>query len=601
MAKRREFATVSAEDKKPLNKKSFQKLSGIFQYILPYKYYFMGGLVCLLFSSLTVLAFPYAAGKLVDVASGKPVDYFSGINQITFALIGILFVQSIFSFFRVYFFARVSERSMAGLRLALYRKFMSLPLTFYDSRRTGELISRITSDVSLLQDTFSITLAEFFRQITTLLFGTLIIFYFTPRLSVFMLATFPLLILVAMLFGKFIRKLSKKTQDELAAANIIVEETLQSIHTVKAFTSELFEVGRYRGSINKVIGVALRAASYRGAFISFVIFALFGGIVAVMWYGATLVQEGNMTVGDLLSFVIYTAFIGGSMAGLGDLYGQIQKAIGSSERVLEIIAQASEMDLEAMEAENLSLLGDITFKSVAFSYPTRHDVPVLKNVSFKVGQGEKVALVGHSGAGKSTIIQLLMRFYQVDAGSIEVDGKNIEHYSLHAYRRHIGIVPQEVILFGGTIKENIAYGKPEATEAEIREAAKKANALQFIETFPDGLHTLVGERGIKLSGGQRQRIAIARAILKDPTILILDEATSSLDAESEMLVQQALDELMKNRTTIVIAHRLATIRKVDRIYVVSDGRITESGTHEVLLHKANGTYKNLVKLQLQED
>lgn len=600
MAKKREFAALAAEDKRPLNKQSFQKLSGIFKYILPYKHYFIGGMLCLLFSSITVLAFPYAAGKLVDVASGKAVAYFNGIDHIALALIGILLVQSVFSFFRVYLFARVSERSMADLRLALYSKFMALPITFYDTRRTGELISRITSDVSLLQDTFSVTLAEFFRQAATLLIGTAVIFYFTPQLSVFMVATFPLLILMAMIFGKFIRKLSKKTQDELAGANVIVEETLQSIHTVKSFTSERYEIGRYRSSLGRVVDVALKAATYRGAFISFVIFALFGGIVAVMWYGATLVQNGEMTVGDLLSFVIYTVFIGGSMAGLGDLYGQIQKAIGSSERVLEIIDQPGEQLEGVREIEDFAIKGKISFNTISFSFPSRSDVQVLKNLSFEVNEGEQVALVGHSGAGKSTIIQLLMRFYPLQAGTITVGGIDIQKLDLHAFRKHIGIVPQEVILFGGTIGENIGYGKPNASQQAITAAAKKANALQFIDTFPEGLNTLVGERGIKLSGGQRQRIAIARAILKDPAILVLDEATNALDAESESLVQQALEDLMKNRTTIIIAHRLATIRRADKIFVLSDGRIVESGSHGELFDKSDGIYGNLVKLQLQD-
>jgi ABC-type multidrug transport system fused ATPase/permease subunit len=401
-----------------------------------------------------------------------------------------------------------------------------------------------------------------------------------------------------MVFGRFIRKLSKKTQSELASANVIVEETLQSINIVKAFTSELTEVLRYRKSLDKVVKVALKSATYRGAFISFIIFAMFGGIVAVLWYGASLVQEGSMSVGDLLSFVLYTTFIGGSIAGLGDLYGQIQKAIGASERVMEILQEEEEFKIEAKE--KIHLQGAIQFENVKFSYPTRKDVQVLKNLNLSVGAGEKIALVGHSGAGKSTIIQLLMRFYPLGSGQIKVDDQNIESLSITGYRQNIGIVPQEIILFGGSIRENIAYGKPNASDEEIIAAAEKANAWLFIKDFPEGLDTLVGERGVKLSGGQRQRIAIARAILKDPKILILDEATSSLDAESENLVQQALDELMKNRTTIIIAHRLATIRKVDKIFVLKEGQISEQGSHQELLESENGTYSNLVKLQLQD-
>ena len=590
---------LTEEEKRKLNKDNLRKLGGIFRYLLPYKRSFIAGMLCLLVSSLTLLAFPYVASKLIDAATGNGSWVLRGVNQIALALFAILFFQAVFSFLRVYLFAQVSERSMANVRLSLYSRFMELPMSFYDSRRIGELISRITSDVALLQDTFSITLAEFFRQSVTLVVGIFIIFFFTPKLALFMLATFPVLVILAMVFGNFIRKLSKQTQDELARSNVIVEETLQSISIVKAFTSELYEIGRYRQSQNKVVEIALKAATYRGGFISFVIFALFGGIVAVIWYGATLVQSGDMSIGDLVSFVLYTTFIGGSIAGLGDLYGQIQKAIGASERVLEITGMPGESS--NTKAGSLQLKGEIEFRNIHFRYPTRADVPVLQDLSFRVRSGEKIALVGHSGAGKSTIVQLLMRFYNWQQGQILVDGRNIQDYHLTSYRQHIGIVPQEVILFGGTIAENISYGKAGASSEEIREAARKANALQFIEQFPEGLNTLVGERGVKLSGGQRQRIAIARAILRNPKILILDEATSSLDAESESLVQEALDQLMEGRTTIIIAHRLATIRKVDRIYVVGQGQIVESGSHEELLRQENGTYSNLVRLQLQDD
>jgi ABC-type multidrug transport system fused ATPase/permease subunit len=349
-----------------------------------------------------------------------------------------------------------------------------------------------------------------------------------------------------------------------------------------------------------VVRTALKAAGYRGAFISFIIFILFGGIVAVIWYGALLVQAGEITIGELISFVLYTTFIGGSIAGLGDLYGQLQKAIGASERVLQIVAMPGELRLEG-EVSRLPLQGRIAYQNIHFAYPTRPEVEVLQDLNLEIAAGEKIALVGHSGAGKSTIAQLLLRFYDPLQGQLLVDGQEVRQYDLSAYRANLGIVPQEVILFGGSILENIAYGRPGASHAEIREAARKANALDFIEHFPEGFSTLVGERGVKLSGGQRQRIAIARAILKDPRILILDEATSSLDAESEHLVQTALDELMLGRTTIIIAHRLATIRKADRIYVIGGGQIVESGTHDELLQKAGGTYANLVRLQLQEE
>ncbi len=595
MAKKRGTA-LEEQEKRKLDKQNLSKLGSIFRFLMPYKGNFFLGLVFLLLSSLTLLMFPFVAGKLIDTAQGAEWIV-TDINSIALILVGILAVQSIFSFFRVWLFALVSERSMRDVRLALYSRLVRLPMTFFDKRRTGELISRITADVSMLQDTFSVTLAELFRQIITLVAGIIFLMATTFKLTLFMLATFPVLVLIAMIFGKFIRRLSKETHDELAATNVIVEETLQSISTVKSFAGENYETGRYGSGLNKVVDVALRAAKYRGAFISFIIFALFGGIVAVMWYGASLVGSGEMSVGDLVSFVLYTTFIGGSIAGLGDIYGQVQKAIGSSERVLEILQEEPESSVGSKEGK---FQGKIEFKNAGFHYPTRPEVEVLKDLSFHVEPGEKIALVGQSGAGKSTIIQLLLRFYDIQKGSIEVDGRVLEEWDLQNLRSHVGMVPQEVLLFGGSIRENISYAKPSATEEEIIQASKKANAWQFISRFPEGLDTLVGERGVKLSGGQRQRVAIARAILKDPSILILDEATSSLDAESEALVQEALDELMKGRTTIIIAHRLATIRKVDRIYVLSDGEIVEEGNHLSLLENGAGFYSNLVRLQFAE-
>src|SRR5690554_5363772 len=597
MAKKRGGLSLEEGEKRKLDKQSLRKLGGIFNFMLPYKKSFSLGMLFLLFSSLLLLTFPFVAGKLIDTASGEPWIY-NDINSIAVILLCILFVQSIFSFFRVWLFASVSERSMRDIRLALYRRLVSLPMAFFDKRRTGELISRITSDVTLLQDTFSVTLAELFRQMITLLAGVVFLIFTTPKLTLFMLATFPVLVVIAMVFGRYIRKLSKATQDELAAANVIVEETLQSIMTVKSFTGEEYESVRYGRGLNRVVSVALKTAGFRGAFISFIIFALFGGIVAVMWYGATLVSSGDMSIGDLVSFVLYTTFIGASIAGLGDIYSQVQKAIGSSERVLEILDEEPEESFTAEGSDKIK--GDVVFKNVAFQYPTRPEAMVLKNINFEIKAGDKIALAGHSGAGKSTIIQLLMRLYDLEVGNIHIDGEPIKNWNLKQLRSNMGVVPQEVLLFGGSIRENIAYAKPGATEDEIILASKKANAWQFIKKIPKGTDTLDAKRDVKLSGGQRQRIAIARAILKDPAILILDEATSSLDAESESLVQDALDQLMKDRTTIIIAHRLATIRKVDRIYVLRDGEIVEEGTHNDLALQEGGFYANLVRLQMTE-
>jgi len=596
MAKRNRPEPLQEEEKRSLNKASLKKISGIFRYSLPYKEAFIIGLVSLVLSSTTLLSFPYFAGQLLNIASGTPVKYFSTINQVALFLLGILFLQSIFSFIRVYTFSIVSERSLADLRKSVYQKIIWLPMGFFDKRRVGELLSRITSDVGTLQDIFSVTLAEFLRQTLTLAFGTVLIFVMAPKLTAFMLLTFPVLVVLALVFGRFIRTLSKNTQDKLAETNVVVEESLQSVSVVKAFTNELFEINRYSKSVGEMVAVAIRTARFRGLFISFVIFALFGGIVAVGWYGAGLVQTHEIDIGELFSFIFYTTFIGASIAGLGDIYTQLQRTIGASERLLEILELPDE---SKATNKKIVLKGAIKFSNVSFSYPTRPDVEVLHDLNLSIAPGEKIALIGPSGSGKSTIISLLMRFYPVESGVIEIDGCDVAKFNLTAYRSNLGIVPQEVILFGGTIYENISYGNPGSSADEVREAARLANALEFIESFPEKFDTKVGERGVKLSGGQRQRIAIARAILKNPAILILDEATSSLDAHSEVLVQQALEKLMENRTTIVIAHRLSTIKKVDRIFVIKNGGIAETGTHHELTSLDNGIYSNLLKLQLQ--
>lgn len=593
MAKRK---FLEEGEKRPVNKEGFKRLAGIFKFMLPYRWTFAFGLVALGLSSGILLSFPYFAGLMLDVAQGKKGFIFTTVNQIGITLMSILAIQSVFSFIRVYTFTQVSERTLADLRQAVYSKIIWLPMSFFDSRRVGELTSRLTSDVGTLQDVFTFTLAELLRQILILVIGIPLIFFLTPKLALFMLLTFPVLVIAALIFGKFIRKMSKKSQDQLAQSNVIVEETLQSIAVVKAFTNELFEIVRYKKSLSEVVAIAIRAAKYRGLFISFTILAFFGGIVAVGWYGAYLLQNDIITVGELFSFIFYTSFIGASIAGLGDIYSQLQRSIGASERILEIL---DTQDEQPLPSQSLKLQGDIRFENVSFEYPSRADYPILKSISIHIQPGEKIALVGASGAGKSTITSLLMRLYSIQHGSIKVDGQPIEEYNLSAYRNNLGIVPQEVILFGGTIFENIAYGKPNATEAEVIVAAQKANAWEFIDSFPEKLKTVVGDRGIKLSGGQRQRVAIARAILKDPAILILDEATSSLDAKSESLVQEALEKLMENRTTIVIAHRLSTIRKVDRILVIKDGQVAESGSHQQLSTDESGIYTNLLKLQLE--
>ncbi|UOQ55360.1 ABC transporter ATP-binding protein [Hymenobacter cellulosivorans] len=591
--------------KKKITKESFRHGLRIFRYVLPYRLKFIVGLVLLTLSSATTMGFPWVIGKLTDAANGKPFVLPNGvtlsITQIALGLFAVILLQGTFSFGRIWFFTQVSEFTVRDIRQALYRKFVTLPIPYFEKHRVGAITSRITSDVGQIQDSFSLTLAELFRQVTTLIVGVTFIMLVSVKLSLFMLLTFPPIVIVAMLFGRKIRVLAKATQEELAKTNVIVEETLQGINTVKAFTNELFETNRYGTSLNRTLQAALRSNLYRGGFVSFVIIGLFGGIIMVLWRAASLVAAGQMTIGDLTSFALYTIFIGASVGGLGELYGKVQSTLGASERILEILDEPSEPTHRPRVAGTvpLQVRGDIEYRNVAFSYPTRPDLPVLKNIDFDIQAGEKIALVGPSGAGKSTIVQLLMQFYELSGGKILIDGRDLQQYDLTELRRHIGIVPQETLLFGGSIRENIAYGKIDATDAEITLAARKANAWQFIESFPEGLDTLVGERGVKLSGGQRQRIAIARAILKNPAILILDEATSALDSESEKLVQSAMDELMQNRTSIIIAHRLSTIRKADKILVIDAGRIVEQGTHDELSHSENGLYANLLKLQLE--
>jgi ABC-type multidrug transport system fused ATPase/permease subunit len=414
-----------------------------------------------------------------------------------------------------------------------------------------------------------------------------------------MLAVVPIIIVAAFGFGRFIRKLSRKTQDSLAQTSVIVEETLQGIQSVKAYTNEQYEIKRYQAAIAEMVGLALKGAKWRGAFASFVIFTLFGAITLILWRGFHLMAEGEITMGELTTFLLFTTFLGAAFASIGENYGQLQRTLGATERIQELLAEPTEnLSYHANPAQNpLNIKGDVVFENVHFAYPGRETTPVLKGIDLSVSAGQKLALVGSSGAGKTTLTALLMRFYDPTSGRITIDGQPADAYPLAQLRERMAIVPQDVLLFGGTIRENIAYGKLTATEQQIMDAAKRANALEFINTFPEGLDTIVGERGVRLSGGQRQRIAIARAILRNPAILILDEATSALDSESERLVQAALEELMVGRTTFIIAHRLSTVREADSIAVLHNGLIVEQGTHAELIQHTDGIYKMLATLQ----
>jgi len=573
---------------------SLNKALIIFKYAGNHKWKFYVGLVFLLFTGATALAFPKLMGMLIDCVKNKDM---SQANYIAIGLVVILFMQSIFSFFRLYLFVNFTEHTLANLRLALYSNLVKLPMSFFSQKRVGELNSRISSDITQIQDTLTSTIAEFLRQFILIIGGVILLANESIKLTLLMLSVVPLVAVAAVVFGRFIRKYSKSVQDKVAESQVIVEETMQGISIVKAFANEWYEIARYNGKIKEVVAIAIKGGKYRGYFASFIIFCLFGAIVAVVWFGVRLSISGEMSVGQLISFVLYSTFVGASFGGIAELYAQIQKAIGATERVFELLDESPEKINSVQNAATQKIKGDVTFKNVGFSYPSRKEIKVLKDVNFTAKFGQKIAIVGPSGTGKSTIASLLLRFYNIDNGEILVDGKNIYNFDLEQLRGNMSIVPQDVILFGGTIRENIAYGKPDATEAEILLAAKQANAYNFVESFPEKFETLVGERGIKLSGGQRQRIAIARALLKNPSILILDEATSSLDSESEKLVQEALEILMEGRTSIIIAHRLSTIRSADQILVLDNGTISEQGTHQELITLENGIYKNLSNLQ----
>ena len=557
----------------------------------------------LLLSSLVGLAFPSFIGGLIDAAQGKATSKFlpASIQGIGILALLVLFGQGFVSFFRILWFVQVAERSLADIRRDTYFKLITLPMNFFSNRRVGELNSRISADLSQIQDTLTTTLAEMTRQIVLLIGGIAFLAIISIKLTLSLLVVLPVLIVIAIFFGRFIRKLSRKAQDKLAESNTIVEETLQGIANVKAFVNEAFEAGRYSTNIREVANIAITGAKYRGLFASFIVFGLFGAIVAVVAYGCILVSHHELSVGELFKFALYAAFVGSAMGSFPEMYANVQRAVGASERVLEILAEEGE-DVSINDTENeikQKISGEIAFEHVNFHYPSRTEIEVLKNVSFEAGRGQRIALVGPSGSGKSTTAALILQFYHPQSGTILFDGKPASNFSLTDIRNQVAIVPQDVLLFGGTIRENIAYGKLKASEAEVLRAAERANAHEFIKSFPEGYDTIVGERGVKLSGGQRQRIAIARALLKNPSILILDEATSSLDSESERLVQEALEELMKNRTSIIIAHRLSTIRDADKIIVLEKGKVLESGTHEELVADEKGLYRYLSQLQFE--
>jgi len=598
------------KDRVKLSKESVQKAKRIFSYLKPYRAYFFIGWIFLVLSSAAGLFFPYLLGQLLgsdlpkESANPSNQELLEGldlnnINTVALVLLALLIFQSLFSFFRVVIFTQVTERTMRDIRKDAFDKLIYMPMDFFNKNKVGELTSRIAADITLIQDTLRTTIAEFIRQVIIIIGSIIFITIVSWKLALIMLATVPVMALIAVIFGRFIRKLSKKAQDYSATSNSIIEESLMGITNVKTFTNELYMIAKYRKSIETIKKLNIKSGNWRGLFISFIIMCLFGAIIFIIWQGLhmTVGPDATLDKGDFFSFVMFTVFMGASIGSLPDLYASMQKAVGATEHLMNIITEETEEHIHT--GENVTpIYGNVEFKNVSFFYPQRKDFKVLDGLSFSAKKGEKIALVGASGAGKTTIASLLQRFYSPTSGTYTIDGIDVTDFSLTHLRKNMALVPQEVILFSGSIKENIRFGKQDASEEEIEMAAKKANAFDFIHSFPDGFETEVGDRGIQLSGGQKQRIAIARAILKDPTILILDEATSALDTESERLVQEALDNLMENRTSFIIAHRLSTIRKADTILVMESGKIVEKGTHDELILKENGVYANFNELQL---
>lgn len=589
-----------------LDRETLRQTLDLFGYLKPYRGRFVAALCALFASSLLSLSFPYLAGTIIDGALHQNTGShaMTQINQTALWLLAIVATQAVITFFHSLSFASVGQRSLVDLRRDTYGRLISLPMTFFSGRRVGELASRLSADLIQIEDALISFLPQFVRQVTMLAGGIALIAITSLKLTGMMLVSLPVLTVVAVVFGRKTRRVSREAQDRLADTATIVEETLQGIVNVKAFANEAYELDRYHTGLRGFLSTTLYGARLRASFIAFLVFALFGSVVLVLWFGARQLQTGEITFGELTRFVLYTTFVAGAMGQFAELYSQLQKAVGATQRVRELLREPGEIEVSLAPVSVQSiprLRGEVRFENVHFHYPSRAEVEVLRGINCVASPGKKIAFVGPSGAGKSTVISLLLRLYDPQHGRLMIDGKDARDYPLSGLRAQMSMVPQEVLLFGGSIAENIAYGRPGADRAAIEEAARKANAHDFIMSFPEGYETLVGDRGIKLSGGQRQRIAIARAILKNPAILILDEATSSLDSESEHLIQEALETLMRGRTTFIIAHRLATVRHVDRILVIAQGQVVESGTHEELNAIEGGVYRRLANLQFRNE
>ena len=595
MSRRARRGGASGEDSDLPLRGQIGRLTELFGFLRPYRRWLAVAVFGVTVASALGLVFPLIMGGLVDTAIGEETTAES-LDRLALVLLGVFLAQAAFNYIRSYAVAIVGEGVVADLRRTVYQRIIRLPVPFFDKRRTGEITSRLTSDASVIQGTVSTAVAQTLSQGITLVGGVVLMLVLSPRLSLTVLTFLPVAILAAAFFGRRLNRISTVFQDEIASANAFADETIASIRVIKWFSAETDATNRYDQGIGRSYEIALRRARLRALFVPGVTFVGFATLALVLWVGGRQVLAGSMTAGELVSFLLYTLTVAGAIGTFTGIYSQLQEALGASRRIFEFLGMPVEIHEATRPQVPSHQEGSIRLESVSFSYEGRHSV-VLRDIDLALAPGEVVALVGPSGSGKSTITQLIPRFYDPTSGRVLVNDVDVKNQSLTDLRAQMAAVPQEVQLFSGTISENLRISKPEATDDELVDAATAANAHEFITEFPDGYETVVGERGIQLSGGQRQRVAIARALLADPRILILDEATSSLDAESEGLVQQALQRLMIGRTTLVIAHRLSTVRAADRLVVISDGRIVEEGAHDDLV-AAGGVYARLLERQL---